>query len=76
MRIGQLAKNLNMEPVSLAGLVTSTGYRTSESTAKRWMDGDITPRAEALPFIAKALSCDISDLYDETDASIVSGVAE
>lgn len=51
--------------VIIAGRMTEAGCETSETTVRRWINGEGSPSHEKLPYLAAALNVPISSLYEE-----------
>lgn len=54
-------------PVQVAARVTVLGYDCTKENVQRWLDGDGLPRADAIPYLARALECTTDDLLGTDD---------
>lgn len=53
--------------MQVAAKVTVLGYDCTKENVQRWLDGDGMPRAEAIPYLARALDCTADALLGTND---------
>ena len=55
------------EEVGLTQEQVAKMLSVDQSTVSYWESGDVKPRADKLPQLAKLYGCKIDDLFDDTD---------
>jgi transcriptional regulator with XRE-family HTH domain len=68
-RIKQIRKARGLTRPDLA---EAAGVKTTPGAVYQWETGRATPTTDKLPHIAKALNVSVSDLLDDTEASVKS----
>jgi transcriptional regulator with XRE-family HTH domain len=66
-QIRRLMDERGIDPLALAARMRGLGAEASYAAAHSWYSGRRTPRADALPAIARALGVEIADLYGDED---------